>query len=161
MRARPIDAVDSLAGTWFGSRLPDAARARLEPHLRLAEYAAGTEILREGEPTRSLGIVRTGRVALRLRVPERGPTTILTVEPGDIVGWSAVVPPHRSTSTVVALLPTELLLVDGAALRAELAADPELAAPVYLSLLEALARRLTGTRLQLLDLFTMTGNEPW
>ena len=42
-----------------------------------------------------------------------------------------------------------------------MAADPELAAPVYLSLLEALARRLTGTRLQLLDLFTTTGDEPW
>lgn len=161
MRARPIDPVDSLADTWFGSRLPVAARARLEPHLRVAQFEAGEEILREGEPTRSLGIVRSGRVALRLRVPERGPTTILTVEPGDVIGWSAVVPPHRSTSTVVALLPTDLLLIDGAALRAELAADPELAAPVYLNLLEALARRLTGTRLQLLDLFTMSGSEPW
>lgn len=161
MRARPDDAVDSLAGTWFGARLPASARERLEPHVRVAEYPAGTEILREGEPTATLGIVRSGRVALRLRVPERGPTTILTVEPGDVIGWSAIVPPHRATSTVVALLPTELLLIDGAALRAELAADPELAAPVYLSLLEALARRLTGTRLQLLDLFTMTGDEPW
>ena len=35
----------------------------------------------------------TGRVALRVRVPERGPPTILTVEPGDVVGWSALVPP--------------------------------------------------------------------
>jgi hypothetical protein len=43
----------------------------------------------------------------------------------------------------------------------ELAADPELAAPLYLNLLEALSRRLTGTRLQLLDLFTMAGTEPW
>ena len=74
MRARPIDAVDSLAGTWFGSRLPAAARERLEPHVRVAEYDAGTEILREGEPTRSLGIVRSGRVALRL-AGQRAATT--------------------------------------------------------------------------------------
>ena len=33
---------------------------------------------------------------LRVRVPERGPITILTVEPGDVVGWSAVVPPFRA-----------------------------------------------------------------
>lgn len=161
MRARPIDAAESLAGTWFGSRLPASARERLEPHVRIVEYPPGTEILREGEPMLSLGIVLTGRVALRLRVPERGPTTILTVEPGDIIGWSAVIPPHRASDTAVALLPTELLHIDGAALRAELAADAELAAPVYLSLLEALARRLTGTRLQLLDLFTVTESEPW
>lgn len=161
MRARPMDAIDSLAGTWFGSRLPAAARERLVPHLQITEYDAGAEILHEGEPMDHLGIVLTGRVALRLRVPERGPTTILTVEPGDVIGWSAVIPPHRASDTAVALLPTELLLIDAAVLRAELAADPELAAPVYLSLLEALARRLTGTRLQLLDLFTMTGSEPW
>ena len=42
-------------------------------------YGAGTEILREGDPTSALGIVASGRVALRLRVPERGPTTVLTV----------------------------------------------------------------------------------
>ncbi len=161
MRARSDDALDALAGTWFGSRLPARARSRLAPYLRVAGYEAGAEILREGEPTRDLSIVREGRVAIRLRVPERGPTTILTVEPGDIIGWSAIVPPHRATSTVVALLPTELLLIDGEALRTELAADPELAAPVYLSLLEALAHRLTGTRLQLLDLFTVPGAEPW
>jgi CRP/FNR family cyclic AMP-dependent transcriptional regulator len=161
MAARPVGDVGSLAGTWFGSRLPEEARRRLDPYTRLARYPAGARILQEGEATSDLGIVRRGRVALRLRIPERGPTTILTVEPGDIVGWSAVVPPHRSTSTVVALLPTEMLLIDGPALRAELALDDELAAPVYLCLLEALARRLTGTRLQLLDLFTMSGVEPW
>jgi len=153
--------VQTLAATWFGSRLSPAARARLGPHLRTRAYDPGAEILREGETTTDLGIVRNGRVALRLRVPERGPTTVLTVEPGDIVGWTAVVPPHRATSTVVALLPTELLLIDGAGLRAALAVDTDLAATVYLALLEALSRRLTGTRLQLLDLFTVTGSEPW
>ena len=140
MRARPTDITDALAGTWFGSHLPGAARERLASHL---------------------GIVVTGRVALRLRVPERGPTTILTIEPGDVVGWSAVVPPHRASDTAVAMLPTELLLIDAAALRAELAADCELASAVYRSVLEAVARRLTGTRLQLMDLFTTTERDPW
>ena len=95
----------SLRDTWFGARLPEEAVSRLEPHVRRATYDAGTEILREGDPTSALGIVVSGRVALRLRVPERGPTTVLTAEPGNIVGWSAVVPPHRATSTAVALDP--------------------------------------------------------
>ena len=114
----------SLRDTWFGARLPEEAVTRLEPHIRRATYEAGAEILREGDPTSALGIVASGRVALRLRVPERGPTTILTVEPGNIIGWSAVVPPHRATSTVVALVPTELLLLDGEALRTQLDARP-------------------------------------
>ena len=100
-------------------------------------------------------------LAIRLRVPGRDVATILTVDADDIVGWSAVVPPHRSTSTVVALSRTTVLLIDGEALRAELEADPATAAPVYHALLQAMSRRLTGTRLQLLDLFTTPGMEPW
>ena len=41
----------SLRDTWFGPRLPEDAVSRLEPHVRRATYAAGAEILREGEPT--------------------------------------------------------------------------------------------------------------
>ncbi len=151
----------SLRDTWFGTRLPEDAVTRLDPHVRRATYEVGAEILREGAPTPALGIVVSGRVALRLRVPERGPTTILTAEPGNIVGWSAVVPPHRATSTAVALVPTELLLLDGEALRAQLDADPVLAAAVYRSLLEAVAHRLNATRMQLLDLFAQQADEPW
>ena len=151
----------SLRATWFGARLPEDELARLEAHARPASYEAGAEILREGELTRDLGVVVRGRVALRLRVPERGLTTILTIEAGEVIGWSAVVPPHRSTSTVIAVVPTEVLLIDGVQLRAELAADPVLAAAVYRSLLEAVASRLTGTRMQLLDLFAQQHDEPW
>ena len=151
----------SLRDTWFGSHLPAAAISRLEAHTRSRSFEAGTEILREGDPTRDMGVVIHGRAAIRLRVPERGVTTILTVEPGNVIGWSAVVPPHRATSTVVALVPTDVVLIDGAGLRAELEADPVLAAAVYRSLLEALADRLTGTRMQLLDLFSQHGDEPW
>jgi len=150
-----------LRDTWFATRLPQTALSRLEAHARAVTYDAGAVILREGELTGSLGVVVSGRVALRLRVPERGPTTILTVEPGDIIGWSAVVPPHRATSTVVALVPTELVLIDGPSLRAELDDDPVLASAVYRTLLEALSHRLTGTRMQLLDLFSQHADEPW
>ena len=150
-----------LADTWFGALLPPAAIEHLEAHVRLAKLEPGDELLHEGGPAEDLGIIRDGRVAIRLRVAGRGVATILTVEPGDVVGWSAVVPPHRSTSTVVALEPTTAVLIDGLALRSELAADPATAAPVYRALLQAMSRRLTGTRLQLLDLFTAPGVEPW
>lgn len=151
----------SLRDTWFGAHLPEDALARLEALGRSVSYATGAEILREGDPTSDLGVVLHGRVAVRLRVPERGPTTILTVEEGDIIGWSVLVPPNRATSSVVALVPTDLLLIDGQGLRSALDADPVLAAAVYRSLLEALANRLTGTRMQLLDLFSRPADEPW
>lgn len=141
-------------------RLPGAIQ-RLATMGRTLHLDAGQELIREGDPTRDLGIVMSGRLALRLRVPERGQVTILTLDPGEVVGWSAVVPPHRSTSTVVAVLPTDLVAVDGDRIRRELARDPVLASAVYPLIVEALARRLGATRVQLLDLFSSEGGEPW
>lgn len=162
---RPLDVAaaleDSLEAVWLTHSLSADVRTRLARLGRLESRAAGQVLLREGEPTTDLGLVLSGRIGLRLRVPERGAVTILTVEPGDVVGWSVLVPPHRSTSTVVALLSSELILFDGEALRRELAASDELAAAVYPAILSAVARRLDGTRLQLLDLFTHRWVEPW
>lgn len=155
----PADA--GLATTWFGANLPPDVRDRLAALARRERYEPGAVLLGEGEPADDLGIVLSGRIALRLRIPERGSVTILTVEPGDLVGWSAIVPPHRSTSSAIALVPSEVLTFAGEPLRAALESDPILAAAVYPRILRAVARRLDGTRLQLLDLFTAPEVEPW
>ncbi|HYM85072.1 MAG TPA: cyclic nucleotide-binding domain-containing protein [Candidatus Dormibacteraeota bacterium] len=146
---------------WFGTELPADVTKRLGELATVRRYAPGSEIFREGEEAREFGIVRAGRVALRVLVPERGMVTILTVEPGDVIGWSAVVAPYRSTSTAEALETAEVVSFDGAALRGVLRSDARLAAIVYPRLLQAVARRLVGTRYQLLDLFASEENAPW
>jgi CRP-like cAMP-binding protein len=157
------DAVSAeLASSWFGSGLSLHARSRLAQCASLQVVAAGTTLMQEGDEPSLLAIVVRGRVALRLLVPERGATTILTVEPGDIVGWSAIVPPHRSTSTAVALEESTLLVFESRRLRALLDEDVALAATLYPRLLEALGRRLSATRHQLLDLYTQERQAvPW
>jgi CRP-like cAMP-binding protein len=71
------------------------------------------------------------------------------------------VPPYRATSTAVVLVDTELAQFDGPRLREAIDADPALAAQLYPVLLKAVARRLEGTRLQLLDLFSQEGAARW
>ena len=142
-----------LNATWFGANLPPETQVRLAGLARRYQAGAGTTLLAEGQLANELGSVLSGRVSLRTLVPEEGWITILTVEPGDIFGQSAVVAPYRSTSTVVALQPVDVLALDGPGLRAALAADHDLAAELYPRLLQALARRLSATRLQMLDLF--------
>jgi CRP-like cAMP-binding protein len=151
----------ALASGWFGAGLSDATRARLAALADLASIPAGTVVLREGAAVDSFGVVVDGRLSIRLAVPGRGSATVLTIEPGDCIGWSALVPPHRATSTVVAIEPTTVVLFDGPALRAALDADPALAAAVLWRVLDAVSRRLTATRTQLLDLFSQTDREPW
>ena len=152
------DAVAALSASWFGAGLSPEAVARLAGAASIRDVEPGTELTREGQVTDALSIVLAGRVALRMLVPERGMVTILTVEPGDIVGWSAIVPPHRGTATAIAIEPVRLLELPGDRLRALLRSDHALAASVYPRVLQAVSRRLSATRMQLLDLFA---REEW
>lgn len=147
--------------SWFGPELPSGAREVLAGIARIECFVPGAEVFREGEEARDLGVILAGRVGLRVLVPERGQVTILTCEPDDIINWSAVVPPYRSTSTGVALERVEALMLDGAELRGALRADPLLAAVVYPRVLRAVARRLIATRSQLLDLFARQEPALW
>jgi CRP/FNR family cyclic AMP-dependent transcriptional regulator len=152
---------NALASGWFGAGLTDAARAHLADMAHLTSYPIGEVVIREGQAIDSLAVVVEGRLALRLNVPGRGAVTVLTIEPGDVIGWSALIPPHRATSTIVVLEPTSVVELEGAALRARLDEDPILAAAVLWRLLDAVARRLSATRTQLLDLFAQPDREPW
>jgi CRP/FNR family cyclic AMP-dependent transcriptional regulator len=152
------DPIAALSASWFGAGLSPEAIARLAAIALLRDVPASTELTREGQVTEDFAIVLSGRVALRTLVPERGMVTILTVEPGDVLGWSAIVPPHRATSTGIAIEPVRMLVLPGEPLRGLLRADHALAASVYPRVLQAVGRRLAATRLQLLDLFA---REEW
>lgn len=144
------------------ARLSPRAWAALAPLCHGIDVAPGATVLREGTDTPFLASIETGRIALRLRVPERGDRlTILTIEPGELLGWSAVVPPYRATVDAIATLPTRLLAIDAVTLRERLAADCELAAELLPLVLESVSERLTGSWQQLLDMFRAGEQEPW
>jgi CRP-like cAMP-binding protein len=145
--------ITMLNHTWFGSDLAPETQERLAKLGELQDFEAEEVVLREGEHATEMGILISGRLALRTLVPERGPVTILSVEPGDIFGWSAVLPDMKAQSTVVATEKSQALVIEGTKLREALKADHALAASLYPRVLQAVARRLRATRLQLLDLF--------
>lgn len=139
--------------TWFGSELAPETQERLAKIGTLQEFEADEVILQEGEDSKEMGILISGRLALRTLVPGRGLVTILSVEPGDVFGWSAILVDFKAQSTVVATQASKALVIEGVKLRATLKDDHALAASLYPRVLQAVARRLRSTRLQLLDLF--------
>jgi CRP-like cAMP-binding protein len=147
------EVIAMLNGTWFGAELSTETQQRLATLGDIQDFDADEVILHEGDETKGLGILVSGRLALRTLVPERGPVTILSVEPGDIFGWSAVLSDAQAQSTVVATEASRALVIEGPKLRAALKEDHALAASLYPRVLKAVARRLRATRLQLLDLF--------
>ena len=150
-----------LNSTWFASGLEPGIQTRLAELSRTFTAEPGEELFREGDESEVLGVVIKGRVALRTHVAERGDLTILTVEPGDIYLWSALVPPYRATSTAVAIEALEAITFEGPALRAALREDAALAQALYPRVLVAVERRLNATRVQLLELFAAKEVRTW
>ena len=157
----PTVLAEHIRATWFGSDLPDASLQRLGSMAREYEAPARTRLLREGDETNELSILVDGRIALTEHVAGRGSVTLMSAEPGDVFGWTAIIPPFRATATVVSLEPVKVIAVEADALRAELKDDCVLSAGVYPRLAEALARRLEATRQQLLDLYGSEQRPPW
>jgi CRP-like cAMP-binding protein len=150
-----------LNSTWFASGLEPGIQTRLAELSRTFTAEPGEELFREGDESEVLGVVIKGRVALRTHVAERGDLTLLTVEPGDIYLWSALVPPYRATSTAVAIETLEAVTFEGPALRAALREDAALAQALYPRVLVAVERRLNATRVQLLELFAAKEVRTW
>ena len=78
------------------------SRACREEHLELIAGCArnvvfehGEYLMREGDPADTFYVIRHGRVALEIFVPQRGAVTIETLHDGDLLGWSWLVPPYR------------------------------------------------------------------
>jgi len=146
-----VEALGLEAG-WLGM-MPRAARQKLLSLATRVSFEAGSDIVREGERADRLGIVLAGRAALQLQAGERGRITVETAEAGDVFGLSAIVPPHRATTSVTAQGPVEALIIDPDVLRAAFAEDCELTASVYFAVARALLRRLTAAHDALLDVF--------
>lgn len=131
-----------------------------EEHLRqlaaisqCAEYSAGKVVFREGEPATDVFFVVSGDVALDMCAPAVGCRRILTVGPGELLGWSPLLEQSRLTATARTLNPTRAIKVPAADLLALCQRDARLGYELMRRAALALARRLSATRLQLLNVY--------
>jgi CRP-like cAMP-binding protein len=133
--------------------IPPPLRERLAGLAHALEFTPPALVFREGSPADTLYLVLSGHVALEVHVPIRGNVRILTVGPGELLGWSAVLGNSAMTATARALEPTRLIALPALELRSACEADHELGYHLMRQLAAVLSTRLTATRLQLLDAF--------
>jgi CRP/FNR family transcriptional regulator, cyclic AMP receptor protein len=116
-------------------------------------FAAGERLFREGEPADVFYLVRRGRVALSMHVPARGSVVIETLDPGEIVGWSWLFPPHVWQFDARAVDDVRAVEFDGACLRGKCESDHALGYELMRRFAAVMIDRLQHTRLRLLDLY--------
>lgn len=112
-------------------------------------------IFREGELHAKMHVVESGLVQLSMHVPGRGSIPILTVGPGDLLAWSAVLGVQEPvmTATAVATETTTTRSISRPEFERLCQSEPEIGLAIWRQIARSLSRRLVATRLQLLDLF--------
>ena len=116
-------------------------------HVRTGEF-----VFREGEPADHFYVLRRGRVAIEVRTPARG-VVLDTVDDGDVVGWSWMVPPYRWAFDARATTDTSAVAFDAVCLRGKCDADPRVGYELTQRFVKVMNQRLQSARIRLLDLY--------
>jgi len=106
---------------------------------------SGTSLFRLGDPADRLFLTERGRIRLTLPMQVRGKEEEILVEersPGQIVGWSALIPPYRFTLTATAPLETEVIALPRETLVDYFAAHPAAGYKIALNLAVVIGHRL-------------------
>lgn len=114
-------------------------------------------IYKEGDPADRFFLIREGKIGLEIYVPHRGPIAIQTVNAGDILGWSWLMPPYKWRFTARVYEPTRAIAMDGACLRKKCEDDRALGYEFYKRFADIIVQRLQATRMQLLDVYGFHG----
>jgi CRP-like cAMP-binding protein len=138
--------------------LPVEHRERLMRMAREVSFPEGTRLFEEGRRADRFWIVRTGTVALDLRVPGRRAAVIEILGHNELVGWSWLFAPHTWHLGAEATSPVRAYEFEAEAVRALCRADAELGMAVTRWTGEIVAHRLQSARTRLLDLYAPYGS---
>ncbi len=120
-------------------------------------FKAGEVILKEREPADKFYLIRSGKVAIYIDQPRE--LTIQTIQEGDILGWSWLIPPYRYRFSAKAVENTRALALDGKCLREKCEKNSDLGYELLKRLVSVFTERLEATRLQLLDIYSIKVKE--
>jgi CRP-like cAMP-binding protein len=144
--------------TTMTTALPAEQRAPLMRLARDVSFEAGTRLFEEGRRADRFWIVRTGTVALDLRVPGRRPAVIEALGHGELVGWSWHFAPYTWQLGAEAMSPVRAYEFDAGAMRALCAEDPAFGRAIAVWVGRVVAQRLHASRTRLLDLYAPYGS---
>jgi CRP-like cAMP-binding protein len=116
-------------------------------------FEKGDFIFREGEEADQFYLIRHGSVGLEIFSPSRGALEIQTLDEGDILGWSWLIPPYEARFDARAKELTRAIALDGKCLRAKCEDDHNLGYELLKRFSSIVGQRLDATRVQLLDIY--------
>jgi CRP-like cAMP-binding protein len=120
---------------------------------RLSDYDAGAIVFHQGDVAQLVYLVVSGNVSLEICAAGAGCKQIFTVGPGELLGWSSVLEQSCYTARARALEKTRLVEIYVTQLLTICQRDPQFGYELMHRTALALAKRLSATRMQLLDVY--------
>ena len=116
-------------------------------------FAEDEVLFRSGGEARRCFLIAEGEVAIEIHSPGAGSRIVQTVARGQVLGWSWLFEPYRTSFDARVLTPVKSIVLDGEKLRACMNDHPDLGFAMMVRYAKLIGGRLQATRLQLLDMY--------
>ncbi|MGW5382500.1 Crp/Fnr family transcriptional regulator [Nocardia sp. NPDC003963] len=120
---------------------------------REVSFPAGHRVIQEGQQAGRCWLIRSGRIRLDARIGGHTDIVLQTLDAGDLLGWSWLVPPYRWHFGALTTEPVRAVEFDAATLIALSESNPQFGRALLLVLFETVLGRLQATRARLVDLY--------
>jgi CRP/FNR family transcriptional regulator, cyclic AMP receptor protein len=117
-------------------------------------FERGHRLFRGGGEANQFYLIRQGKVSLEIHSPQTPSLSLETVESGEVLGWSWLVPPYRWRFDARAVEPVSAIAVNGKCLRLKCEKDSHLGYELLKRTVEIMGQRLDTARFRLVDLYS-------
>jgi CRP/FNR family transcriptional regulator, cyclic AMP receptor protein len=138
----------------FSADLPSEVLDAIAASAIVLDLPCGTVVFREGTENFNLYLLCEGSVSLEMCVPARGCIRFMSLGPGDMFGWSALLGQGQMTATATVEEDAQVIAIPSDRLLDICDTFPSVGYHLMRRMAHSLSQRLLATRLQMLDLFS-------
>ena len=131
----------------FFSGLASAQLDQLAAFASATRYNAQQRLFKSDTDADKFYNVRDGKVGVEIPAVAGEPLRLQTLGNGGVLGWSWLIPPYRWLFDARALVPADIIVIDGVRLRAQCEQDHSLGYELMKRFAVLMAERLNATRI--------------
>jgi CRP-like cAMP-binding protein len=121
----------------------------------LKNIPKGETLFREKENAKYVYILLKGKVRIQVQLSSKPKNVAITVltQPGQLIGWSGLVPEQHYTAAAICQEDTELIAIEGTKFMSALERDPVMGFKVMRKISEVISSRLRNIQRNVLKTF--------
>ncbi|MFW5969158.1 MAG: Crp/Fnr family transcriptional regulator [Halofilum sp. (in: g-proteobacteria)] len=141
----------------FFRDLEPQAIAFLAGNARNTNLASGEILFEHGQPADRFYLIRSGRITVGVPAIEGPSLEVQTLGPGEVLGWSWLIPPYRWNFRGQVIEAAEVIEFDGKVMLERCETDPAFGYPLMKRFAALMSERLEAARRKMMDQWNPAG----